>query len=51
MITVIYASKYQLLINEKEKLGIKKLKNLKAFIDYSQTGDVVYEKPEDYNPA
>ena len=40
-----------MLINEKENLGIKKLKNPKAFTDYLQTGDVVYEKSEDYNPA
>ena len=30
-------SKYQLFINRREKLRIKKLKNPKAFIDYSQT--------------
>ena len=29
-----FESKYQLLINGGEKVGIKKLKNLKAFIDY-----------------
>ena len=32
-----FGSKYQLLINGREKVGIKKLKNSKAFIDYSQT--------------
>ena len=30
-------------------LGIKNLKNPKAFIDYSQTIDDVYENLEDYN--
>ena len=40
-----------MLINIKEKLGIKKLKNPKAFIDYSQTTDGVYENLEDYNPT
>ena len=46
-----FESKYQLLINEIEKLGIKKLKNPKAFIDYSQKIDDVYENLEDYNPT
>ena len=44
-------SKYQLLINGREKAGIKNLKNPKAFIDYSQTIDNVYENLEDYNPT
>ena len=34
----------------KEKKRIKELKNPKAFIDYSQTIDDVYETLEDYNP-
>ena len=42
-------SKYQLLINGREKVGIKELKNPKAFINYSQTTDYVYENLEDYN--
>ena len=42
-------SNYQLLINGREKVGIKKLKNPKVFIGYSQTIDVVYESLEDYN--
>ena len=42
--------KYRLLINGREKVGIKKLKNPKIFIDYSQTIDHVYENLEDYNP-
>ena len=42
-------SKYQLLINGREKLGIENLKNPKAFIDFSQTIDDVYENLEDYN--
>ena len=36
-------SNYQFLINGREKLGIKKAKNPKAFIDYSQAIDDVYE--------
>ena len=39
--------KYQLLINGREKVGIKKLKNPKEFVDYSQTNDDVYENLED----
>ena len=44
-------SKYQLFINGREKVRIKNLKNPKAFIDYSQTIDDVYENLEDYNPT
>ena len=40
-----------MLINKREKVGSKKLKNPKAFIDYSQTVDDVYENLEDYNPT
>ena len=46
-----FKSKYQLLINGREKVGIENLKNPKAFIDYSQTIDDVYENLEDYNPT
>ena len=51
----IYTSKFHLnqsivlLINGREKVGIKHEKNSKAFIDYSQTIDGVYENLEDYN--
>ena len=34
-----------------EKKQTLKNKNLKAFIDYSQTTDNVYENLEDYNPT
>ena len=44
-------SKYQLFINGREKVGIKTLKIPKAFIDYSQTINHLYENLEDYNPA
>ena len=37
-----------MLINGREKVGIKKLKNSKTFIDYSKTVDDVYENLEDY---
>ena len=46
-----FKSKYQFLINRREKAGIEKLKNPKALIDYSQTVDHVYENLEDYNPT
>ena len=49
MTKFIYTSEYQLLINGREKVGIKNLKNPKAFIDYSHTIDDVYENLEDYN--
>ena len=45
-----FESKYQLLINGRKKVGIKEIKNPKAFIDYSQTIDVVYENMNDDNP-
>ena len=41
-------SRYQLLINLSEIVGIENLKNPKAFID---SIDDVYEKLEDYNPT
>ena len=40
--------KYQLLINQREKVGIKKLKHTKAFIDYSETIDDIYENLEGF---
>ena len=36
-----FESKYQFLINRREKVGIKKFKNPKSLIDYSQTMDDV----------
>ena len=44
-----FESKYQSLTNGTKKIGIKNLKNPKAFIDYLQTIDDVYESLEDYN--
>ena len=40
-----------MLINGTEQVGIKKIKSPKAFIDYSQTTEDVYENLEEYNPA
>ena len=38
-----------MLINGRERVGIENLKNPKAFVDYSQKIDDVYENLEDYN--
>ena len=46
-----FKSQSQFLINRREKVGIKKLKNPRAVIDYLQTVDDVYENLEDYNPT
>ena len=46
-----FESKYQLLINGREKAGIKKLKNLKAFIHCSQTIDNIYKNLGKFNPT
>ena len=43
-----FESDYQYL-NEREKVGIEKLKNPTAFTDYPQTTDYFYENLEDYN--
>ena len=40
-----------MLINGREKEGIKTLKNPKAFIDYSQVIDDVHENLKNYNPT
>ena len=42
-----FESKYQLLINGRETVGIEILKNPNSFIDYSQTVDDIYENLED----
>ena len=39
------------LLTEEKKVGIKHLKNLKAFIDYSRAIHDVYENLESYNPT
>ena len=41
--------KYQLVINGRKKKRIKKLRNPKIFIDYSQINGYVFEDLEDYN--
>ena len=44
-----FESKYHLLINGREKVGSKHLKNQKAFIDYLQTIEDDYENLEEYD--
>ena len=44
-------SKYQLLINGREKVGIKYEENPQIFIDYSQSIYYVYKNQEGYNPT
>ena len=46
-----FNSKYQFLVNGREKLGIKILKNPKPFIGYLQTVDDIYGNVEGYNPT
>ena len=43
-----FQSKYQLFLNGREKIRIKKLKHSETFIDYSEKIDDIYENPEDY---
>ena len=38
-----YEPKYQLLINKREGVGLKHCNDLKAFIEYSNTIDDIYE--------
>ena len=40
-----------MLIKGRKKVRIENLKIPKAFVDYSQTIDDVYENLEDYNPT
>ena len=45
-----YESKYQYLINKREGVGINHFNDSKAFIDYSNDMQDVYENIDDYNP-
>ena len=42
-------SKYEYLINKREQVGIKMLQNAKAFIEYSDDMNDVFENINDYN--
>ena len=44
----LFKSKYQMLIDGREKIRTEILKNPKEFSDYTQTTDDVYENLEDY---
>ena len=46
----LFESKYQLLFNGRRKVGIKKFKNLTAFIKYSDAIDDFHERLKDYHP-
>ena len=41
--------KYQLLIDKREKAGLKNLNDKNAFIEHSNTMDDILENIEDYN--
>ena len=45
-----YEPKYQYLINKREKVGLYHIKDLKAFVEYSNDMQDVYKNIEDYNP-
>ena len=45
-----YEAKYQLLINKRESTGLKHLNDSKAFVEYSNDTDNIYENIEKYNP-
>ena len=45
-----YESKYQYLINKREKTGRKHLGDSRAFVEYSSNINDVYENIDDYNP-
>ena len=43
--------KYELMIKNRENVGIKHLNNSKAFVECSNTMDNVYENIDNYNPS
>ena len=45
-----YEAKYQLLINKRKSTGLKYFNDPKAFIQYSDNMNDIYENIEDYNP-
>ena len=45
-----HETKYQLLINQIEAVGLKEFNNHRAFIEYSVDMDDIYEKIEEYDP-
>ena len=46
-----YETKYQYLINKREKVGLDHCKDPKAFMEYSNDMEDVYKNIENYNPG
>ena len=46
----LYETKYQYLINKREKVGLDHFKDPRAFIEYSNDMQHVYNPIENYNP-
>ena len=46
-----YEAKYQYLINKREKVGLDHVNDPKAFINYSNDMQDIYNKIEDYSPG
>ena len=46
----LYETKYQYLINKREKVGLNHFDDPKAFMEYSNDMQDVYKNVEDYNP-
>ena len=46
-----YKGKYQYLINKREKVGLDHFKDPKAFMEYSNDMQDVYNNIENYNPG
>ena len=47
----LYESKYQYLINKREKVGLDHFKDPKAFVEYSNDMEDVYKNVDNYNPG
>ena len=45
-----YEAKYQLLTNKRQDVGLKHYNDSKAFIEYSNDMDDIFETIEEYNP-
>ena len=46
----LYEAKYQLLINKRESTGLKHFSDFKAFIEYSNNVDDIFNNIEEGNP-
>ena len=44
-------AKYEFLIKKREEAGLKELNDSNAFIECSNTANIVYKNIEDYNPT